>query len=63
MYNPAPVIRKPVLDQYPEIKDILKPIAEKLNTKEMQHLNALVDIEHRKISDVASNWLRVKGIF
>ncbi len=62
MYNPAPVVRASVLEKYPEIKDILKPMAEKLTTAEMQKLNAMVDIEHKKIKDVAMGWLKEKGL-
>lgn len=62
IYNPAPVVRKHVLDKYPEITNILKPVAEKLNTREMQHLNALVDIKHRELSEVVQEWLKNKGI-
>lgn len=62
VYNPAPVIRKDVLDKYPEIKDILKPVAEKLTTHEMQRLNAMVDIEHKEISEVGLKWLKDQGI-
>ena len=61
-YNPAPVIRKPVLDEYPEIRDILKPVSEKLTTQEMQKLNATVDIEHKDINEAAMEWLKDKGI-
>lgn len=62
VYNPAPVVRQPVLDEYPDIKDILRPVAEKLTTQEVQHLNAMVDIEHKEISDVAMEWLKDKKI-
>ena len=62
VYNPAPVVRKPVLDKYPQIKAILKPVAEKLTTQEMQHLNALVDIDHREINEVVIEWLKDKKI-
>lgn len=62
IYNPAPVIRSEVLDKWPEIRDILKPMAEKLITLEMQKLNAAVDIEHKKISDVSQKWLKEQGI-
>lgn len=62
VYNPAPVVRRPVLNMYPEIRDILKPVTEKLNTQEMQRLNAMVDIEHRVISEVAMEWLKRQGI-
>ncbi|MFC1533519.1 glycine betaine ABC transporter substrate-binding protein [Thermodesulfobacteriota bacterium] len=62
IYNPAPVIRSEVLNKYPEIRGILKPVAENLTTLEMQKLNAAVDIEHKKISDVSREWLKAKGI-
>ncbi|MBI9087922.1 MAG: glycine/betaine ABC transporter substrate-binding protein [Desulfobacterium sp.] len=61
-YNPAPVIRKVVLDQYPEIRDILKPLAEKLTTEEMQKLNKAVDVDHEKVSTVALTWLKANGL-
>lgn len=62
IYNPAPVVREEVLKKYPEIRDILKPISEKLTTNEMQKLNAMVDIEHKEIGDVAMEWLKKKEL-
>ncbi len=62
VYNPAPVVRKQILDEYPRIRDILKPVSKKLTTPEMQHLNALVDIDHREVNEVALEWLKGKGI-
>jgi osmoprotectant transport system substrate-binding protein len=62
IYNPAPVIRSEVLEIYPEIRDILMPIAENLTTEEMRALNADVDIEHKEINEVAREWLREKGL-
>jgi len=62
IYNPAPVIRSEVLNRWPEIRDILKPLAENLTTQEIQKLNAAVDIEHKKINDVSREWLEGKEI-
>jgi osmoprotectant transport system substrate-binding protein len=62
IYNPAPVIRSDVLNRWPEIREILKPVAEHLTTQEMQKLNAALDIEHKKTNDVAREWLKGKGI-
>jgi osmoprotectant transport system substrate-binding protein len=62
IYNPAPVIRSDVLNRWPEIQDILRPVAEYLTTQEMQKLNAAVDIEHERIEDVSRDWLKEKGI-
>lgn len=61
-YNPAPVARKPVLDNHPEIREILRPVSEKLTTEEMRKLNALVDIDHREINEAARDWLEKQGI-
>ncbi|MGM0369392.1 MAG: glycine betaine ABC transporter substrate-binding protein [Bacillota bacterium] len=62
VYNPAPVVRKEVLDQYPEIADILKPLTEKLTTAEVQQLNAKVSIEHKEAYQVAKEWLKREGL-
>ena len=62
IYNPAPVIRKEVIDKYPEIHNILKPIANNLTTKEMQQMNAAVDIKRKKINEVAREWLKKNGL-
>ena len=62
VYNPAPVVRKEVLDQHPEIRDILTPLAENLDTETMQRLNAEVDVEHKDVSVVAEGWLKEAGL-
>ena len=62
VYNAAPVVRKAVLDQYPEIAQILKPMADQLTTGEMQTLNKAVDVDHLKISDVVKQWLKEKKL-
>jgi osmoprotectant transport system substrate-binding protein len=62
IYNPAPVVRAQVLKRYPEIRQILKPIAKNLTTQEMQGLNAMVDIEHKQINKAAEDWLKTKGL-
>ncbi len=62
VYNPVPVVRKEILDKYPEIKDILKPVADNLTTEEMQQLNKAVDVDHKKVHDVAMDWLKSKNL-
>lgn len=62
VYNPAPVIRKAILDKYPEISDILKPMIQYLTTQEIRKLNAEVDIEHKQVEDVAITWLKGKNL-
>jgi osmoprotectant transport system substrate-binding protein len=60
-YNPAPVVRKKILDKYPEIAQILKPM-EQLTTKDMQALNRAVDVDKKTVHEVASGWLKSNGL-
>ena len=62
IYNPAPVIRAVVIKKYPEIRAILKPVADNLTTKEMQQLNSAVDVAHKDVNVVAKEWLKSKGL-
>ncbi|HID64423.1 MAG TPA: glycine betaine ABC transporter substrate-binding protein [Anaerolineae bacterium] len=71
VYNPAPVVRKEVLDKYPELKDLLAPIAAALDTKTMTYLNSLVDVgedqeldtgDEQDPEDVACNFLLEKKL-
>lgn len=62
VYNPVPVVRKEILDKYPEIQTILKPLADSLDTQEMQQLNKAVDIDHKQVHDVAMDWLKSKNL-
>lgn len=61
-YNPAPVVRKAILDAHPEIRDILQPLAEKLNAQAMQEMNAMVDVEHKDVTSVVRQWLKKNGL-
>ena len=62
IYNPAPVIRKAVLDQYPEIKFILGEIGESLDTATMTRLNYRVNVNGEKPAWVAKSWLNGVGL-
>lgn len=61
-YNPAPVVREDALKKYPELKEIFKPLVEKLTTEEMQKLNGKVDLEDEDDEKAAREWLKANGI-
>lgn len=61
-YNPAPVVREEVINKYPEIKKLLNPLAKNLTTKDMQGLNAAVDVEHKSETKVAKEYLKKEGL-
>jgi osmoprotectant transport system substrate-binding protein len=60
-YQVAPVIRKPVLDKYPEIATILNPLSAKITNEVMQRLNYEVSGNHREPADVAKEFLTQEG--
>jgi len=62
IYNPAPVIRKAVLEQYPEIKFILGDIGASLDTATMTRLNYRVNVNGEKPAWVAKSWLTGVGL-
>ena len=62
IYNPAPVIRKAVLGQYPEIKFILGEIGPSLDTATMTRLNFRVNVNGEKPAWVAKSWLKGVGL-
>lgn len=62
VYNASPVVRSELLENKPEIKEILEKIAPLLDTKTMTQLNFEVDINEREPKEVAREWLKSVGI-
>jgi osmoprotectant transport system substrate-binding protein len=60
-YNVAPIIRQETLDRYPQLRDLLKPVSEKLTDEVLIELNAQVDVDGREPADVAMDWLVQEG--
>jgi osmoprotectant transport system substrate-binding protein len=62
VYNPAPVVRKEIMDQYPGIATVLNPVAQALTTEKMMELNKRVDIDEEDPVDVACDFLMSEGL-
>jgi len=62
IYNVSIVIRKEILDKYPEIEKILLPITELIDTETMINLNYEVDGDGKPAEIVAKEFLREKGL-
>lgn len=60
-YNVSLVVRKDVLDDHPEIADLVAPVTKKLTDKVLLRLNAEIDVEGREPADVAYEWLQHEG--
>ena len=56
-YQAAPVVRAAVLARHPAIATALAELGGKISDAEMQRLNALADVQHRDIADIARDWL------
>ena len=62
VYNPAPVVKKETAEKYPELEGIFKKLGEKLSTEAMTNLNYQVDIEHKNVKEVATEWMKSAGL-
>ena len=59
--NAGLVMRSDVAQKYPLIAGLMTPVAAKLTTSTMVSLNAMVEIQNQKVSDVAHTWLVQNG--
>lgn len=55
-YNLAPVVKKSVLEDNPEIEDILNKVSATLNTQNVTRLNAAVDLDKKPYQAVAKEY-------
>ncbi|QGT99934.1 ABC transporter, substrate-binding protein (cluster 13, osmolytes) [Candidatus Syntrophocurvum alkaliphilum] len=62
VYNPAPVVRTDVIEQYPELEELMQPVSEALDTDTMIELNRAVDVDDKDVTQVAVDWLNSEGI-
>lgn len=61
VYEPAPVVRKEVLDANPEIADLLNPVFKALDRETLQTLNGKIQVEGLPPQQVAETWLKEHG--
>lgn len=56
-YEAAPVVRAAVLARHPAVVTALAELGGKISDAEMRRLNALADVQHRDIAEIAREWL------
>ncbi|MDP9454583.1 MAG: glycine/betaine ABC transporter substrate-binding protein [Actinobacteria bacterium] len=61
-YYPAPVVRSDVLEENPEMEEILNSVSETLNVDVMRDLNGRVDLQQEEPADVAREHLEAEGL-
>ena len=60
-YNLSGVVNGELLDEHPQIADLLAPVSEKLTNDVLLELNAKVDVDGEDPADVAFEWLTQEG--
>ena len=61
-YLLAPVVRKDTLDRQPDLATYLTSLAEQLDNPTISTLNAEVDMQKRSVSEVATAFLKSRGL-
>lgn len=61
VYQPAPIIREAVLEEYPQIADLLGPVFQKLDLESLQQMNGAVQVEGQPAQAVATDFLTRNG--
>ena len=57
-----PIIREAVLQQYPQIKDLLAPVFAKLDLATLQKLNGRIQVGGEAAKAVAADWLKTERL-
>ena len=63
LYDAAFLIRNPVVEKYPAVREALEELAGKISNEEMRRLNFRVTHKKRPERDVAREFLVSKGLF
>ena len=61
VYQPAPIVRAEVLEEYPQIEELLTPVFEALTLETLQDLNGRVQVGGEAASAVATDFLTTNG--
>ncbi|XKH38055.1 ABC transporter substrate-binding protein [Azospirillum doebereinerae] len=63
VYEPAPAIRAAVLEKNPKIREALEPVFASLDAETLRGLNAKISVEGQDQAQVATAYLKAKGLF
>ena len=60
-YEPAPIVRAMILDEYPVIEELLAPVFKSLDLEKLQALNASIAVEGNDAAQIAEQYLIENG--
>jgi osmoprotectant transport system permease protein len=61
-YEAVPIVRQQTLNEHPELRQAFSQLGRSISESEMRRMNYQVDVEARKIEDVAREFLQSKGL-
>ncbi|ETX14173.1 ABC transporter [Roseivivax halodurans JCM 10272] len=62
VYEPAPIVRAEILEEYPEIEQVLNPIFTSLDLETLQELNGRIQVGGEPSEAVARDYLTQAGV-
>ena len=62
IYQPAPVFRSEVLDQNPEVREVVNTVTRSLTLDKMREMNSAVELQQEEPNDVAKQFLEEEGL-
>ena len=62
VYAPVPIVRAAVLERYPQIRALLRPVMSGLDDATLRSLNARVQIDGESAEAVAADYLKARGL-
>ncbi|MGE4354160.1 MAG: glycine betaine ABC transporter substrate-binding protein [Oscillospiraceae bacterium] len=61
-YYAAPIIRQEVLDEHPELEDVLNKLAGLIDDEAMTEMNYRIDVNGEDVAEVATDFLTAQGL-
>jgi osmoprotectant transport system substrate-binding protein len=61
VYEPAPVVRREIIEKHPSIRTVLAPVFKSLDLRTLQRLNSRIAISGRPAGEVAREYLEQEG--
>lgn len=62
VYNPAPLFKEDIINAYPELPEQMKKLSSLMDNATIMDLNEQVDSGSKSVEEVASNFLKEKGL-
>jgi osmoprotectant transport system substrate-binding protein len=62
IYAPVPIVRESVLERYPQIRALVRPLMRSFDADTLRSLNARVQIDGESAEEVAADYLKTRGL-